>query len=607
MSYLPIHDYGIVGDMNSCALIGRNGSIDWACFPRFDSPSVFAAVLDDERGGRFQLEPASPYTASQAYLPETNVLETTFTTGAGVIALLDFMPLARPSEHEAPHELHRIVRGVSGEVEVRVLFQPRLGYASTETSLQTDRGGVVASGGSEHVALVSSIQLQVQAGADGGPAAIGAATLRAGDEHSLIAAWGRQRTPSLAAMDVHSKLARTTRIWEAMSAKLEYDGDWRDWVLRSFLALHLLIYEPSGAIVAAPTTSLPEWIGSGRNWDYRFSWLRDAAWTAGILFRLGDPHEGEAFMAWLTSQCSLDVERMQILHGISPESDMREVELPHLTGYRGSAPVRVGNDAAFHRQLDVFGELALSLVAYHKHHGDLTNEMWSLIHRIADLACQTWHMRDRSIWEVRGPERHFVYSKLMCWVALDRACSLAQAHGYEGPIDRWREQAERVKTDILEHGWSEERQSFVQHYETDAVDASALLIPFVGFLEADDARVASTVRRVQRELAEGPFVRRYRVEETDDGLEGEEGSFYILSFWLIGALLAIGAVDEAASLFDQVRETASPLGLFAEMYDAHHGIALGNFPQAFSHIGLIHTARNLSNVLRQTQAEELLS
>ncbi len=601
MAHGSIHDYGLIGDMNSCALVGVDGSVDWACFPRFDSPSVFAAILDPD-GGRFVIEPREEYASSHRYVEGTNVLETTFTTASGSFAVVDFMPLARPSQATAPHEIHRIVRGISGRVSVHAVFEPRLGYGEGATALRPGRHGAVAHREGESLALITDVPLRV---ADGKAEA--SFSVAPDERAAFVAAWDYKRTPSPRAMDSEAKLARTLRYWEAASAKLQYTGEWRDWILRSFLALHLLIYQPSGAIVAAPTTSLPEWIGGGRNWDYRFCWLRDAAWSVGVLFRLGDPHEGEAFVRWVVGQCQLGLEHMQILYGIAPESVLEERELPHLAGYRASPPVRVGNDAAFHRQLDVFGEVALSLSTYHKYHGDLTEEMWELVRRMADLAARAWHTEDRSIWEVRGPERHFVYSKVMCWVALDRASALVEAHGYEGPVEFWRAEAEKIKADVLANGWSDVKQSFVQHYGGESLDASALLIPFVGFLEAGDPRIASTVRAVQRELADGPFVRRYIPAETDDGLDCEEGAFYMLSFWLIGALLSIGEAEEAAQLFDAVRETAGPLGLFAEMIDPQARLPLGNYPQAFSHIGLIHTARNLSFALHSEQADPLLA
>ncbi len=607
MTYRPIHDYGIIGDMNSCALVSLGGAIDWACFPRFDSPSVFAAIVDDARGGRFAIEPRGEHTEAQQYLSESVVLETTFTTpDGGVATVTDFMTCAPAASKESPHEIVRIVRAVHGTVPMRLVFEPRFDYARTPTELQLVRNGAIARNGAERLALSTKLRLTLAPSDDGGQHAAAEFELREGDSVEIAAAYGVERVPSVGAVDAAAKLARTLRIGRAIASKIHYDGLWRDEVVRSFLTLHLLTYEPTGAIVAAPTTSLPECIGGERNWDYRYSWLRDSAWTVGVLFRLGDPHEGNAFVEWIVDQCQLGIESMQILYGISPESVLNEETLDHLRGYRNSAPVRIGNDAAMHKQLDVFGEVALSMATYHKHHGRLSEAAWGLVVRVADLASELWHHTDRGIWEVRGQEQHFVYSKLMCWVALDRASNMAETHGYDGSVARWRQEAEAVRADILANGWSEEKQSFVQAYGSDAVDASCLIMPFVGFLALDDPRLRSTIVRIRQELADGPFVRRYIPEETDDGFHDGEGSFYLLSFWLIGALLAIGEAGEAAALFAQVRGTANHLGLFAEMIDPETRTALGNFPQAFSHIGLIHTARNLSAHLRSADPREEL-
>ena len=607
MGYRHIHEYGIIGDMNSCALVSIDGSIDWACFPRLDSPSVFASILDDDKGGRFAIAPVGLHTVTQRYLPDTTILETTFTTDSGAVSVTDFMTMAAPRAEASPHEIVRVVRGIRGTVGMRVVFQPRLDYARGLTTLTPERHGMLAHNGEERLALITDLPVQVEEAPDGGEQASLAFDVQEGETLHLIAAYGVDRTPSVGAMDCEAKLARAHRVSEATVAKISYDGRWRDEIIRSFLTLHLLIYEPTGAIVAAPTTSLPEFIGGERNWDYRFSWLRDGAWVVDVLLRLGDPHEAKAFLDWIVSQCWLGLESMQILYGISPESELREVTLEHLEGYRGSAPVRIGNDAAFHRQLDVFGEVAISLAAYHKYQGALPDSAWGLLERVADLAADMWHLPDRGIWEVRGEEQHFVYSKMMCWVALDRAAHLGETLGHDGSVERWRDEAERIRDDILANGWSEEKQAFVQAYSGEAMDASALLMAFVGFLPQGDPRLRSTVKRVQQELAVGPFVRRYLASETDDGFEDGEGAFYMLSFWLIGALMSVGETDEAIAKFEELIETKNHLGLFAEMIDPATGEALGNFPQAFSHIGLIHTARNLSEALRTDEPQtELL-
>ena len=594
--------------MNSCALVSSGGSIDWACFPRFDSPSVFAAVLDDAKGGRCSLHPSGVHSSTQRYLPDTTVLETLHETGDGAATVRDFMTRAPARGPDAPHEIVRIVEGVRGSVTMRLEFQPRLDYARGETSLTLNRNGVLARHREGVLALVGDAPFTIEASADGGEQAVAEFTVQEGEQVELVLAFGMGRVPSISAMDCRSKLERAIRHDQASVAKLGYSGYLRDELVRSYLTLHMLIFEPTGAIVAAPTTSLPESLGGVRNWDYRYSWLRDSAWTLGILYRLGDPHEGEAFIDWVVDQCAISIESMQILFGIAPESELEEKELDHLEGYGRSSPVRIGNGAAFHRQLDVFGEVALSLAVFHRYSGNLSDKAWGLLKQMADLAAEMWHMEDRGIWEVRGPEQHFVYSKVMCWVALDRAAKLAEGHGFEGDVAYWRKQRDLIREEVLTRGWSDSKRSFVQAYDSEAVDASALLIPFLGFLPPDDPRIRSTVRRIQMELAHGPFVRRYRIDDTDDGLVGEEGAFYILSFWLIGALMTIGETQEALSYFHEVFATASHLGLFAEMHDPATGRALGNFPQAFSHIGFIHTVRNINEMMRsQSYEEELLA
>ncbi|MCY4448747.1 MAG: glycoside hydrolase family 15 protein [Chloroflexi bacterium] len=606
MPYLPIHEYGLIGDMNSCALVSSGGSIDWACFPRFDSPSVFAAVLDDAKGGRCSLSGQGTYSARQRYLPDTTVLETLYEAEHGAASVCDFMTRAPARSPDAPHEIIRMIEGVRGSIGMRLVFQPRLDYARGETTLSVTRNGVLASHPEGVLALVSDLPFTIEPAGDGGEQAVAEFTVREGERVEFTLAFGLRRLPSISTMDCRNKLERAMRHDEASVAKLGYSGYLRDEVVRSYLTLHMLIFEPTGAIVAAPTTSLPESLGGVRNWDYRYSWLRDSAWTLGILYRLGDPHEGEAFIDWVVDQCAMSIESMQILFGIAPESELEELELDHLEGYARSSPVRIGNGAAFHRQLDVFGEVALSLAVFHRYSGNLSDKAWGLLKQMADLAAEMWHMEDRGIWEVRGPEQHFVYSKVMCWVALDRAVKLAEGHGFEGDIEHWRRQRDLVREEVLDKGWSDSKRSFVQAYGSEAVDASALLIPFLGFLPPDDPRIRTTVRRIQMELSDGPFVRRYRVEDTDDGLVGEEGAFYILSFWLIGALMTIGETQEALTYFNKVFATANHLGLFAEMHDPITGQALGNFPQAFSHIGFIHTAKNINEMMRsQTYEEEL--
>jgi len=596
MSYRPIHDYGVIGDMNSAALVSLDGSIDWVCFPRFDSPSVFAAILDHTKGGRFAISPDGAFTSTQRYRYETTVLETTFTTNNGSVTVIDFMTNASVHRADAPHEIVRIVRGDRGAVRMHAEFQPRLDYARSQTSLAAGPPGITAQNGEHRLSLLTSSPFVIEPAPDGGQRAVTEFDLAAGQSVDMVVAYGSPQLKLLSPEEVQGKLAHSVQIAHDIVAGLNYPGRWHDEVIRSVLTLHLLTYDPTGAIIAAPTTSLPEFIGGERNWDYRYSWLRDSAWTVGILYRVGDAREGEEYVDWLAQHCWLGIDAMQILYGISPDSELNEYELEHLEGYRGASPVRVGNGAAFHRQHDVFGEIVLSLATYHRFHGPLSKEAWDLVAMVADLAAASWRLPDNGMWEVRGQQQHFVSSKIMCWVALDRAAKLGEAHGKTDNIAAWRAAAEEVRADVFADSWSETKQAFVQAYGTDALDASALLIPFVGFLPPDDPRIRSTVRAVQRKLADGPFVRRYIPEETDDGFSDREGAFFILSFWLVGALASIGEHDEAQRLFGELLSKANHVGLFAEMWDPAASQALGNFPQAFSHIGFIHTARNLSDL-----------
>ena len=595
MAYKPIDQYGLIGDMNSAALVGTDGSIDWCCFPRFDSPSVFAAILDDKKGGRFQIAPTAPDAAvHQAYLPDTNILSTQFSTPTGELTLIDFMPLSNgDSSLKSPHEIHRIVRCTAGSVEVRCAFQPRLDYARARTSLSRIRGGVMARGSHQVLSLCSQVPLEI---GDGDASAH--FTLRHGEEAVFVLCYGHRAPHKVDTYRTHQKFDETKVYWEVMASGITYDGMWRDEVVRSFLLLRLMIYEPTGAIIAAPTTSLPERINGSRNWDYRHAWLRDSSFTMDVLYRMGHTEDAAQHLRWLLDQCNVTNGRTRIVYGVSPRSSLRETTLDHLEGYRGSRPVRIGNGAARHLQLDVFGEVILGIYALHRDGGVITDDAWSLVENFAEVVCKNWQLKDRGVWEVRGPKQHFVYSKIMCWAALDRAVRLAEALGRDGDVGHWRQVAETVKNEVLQHGWSERKQAFVQRYDSDTLDASNMVIPFIRFLPPDDSRILSTIEAISRELSDGPFVRRYNPEETPDGLEGEqEGAFTLLSFWLIGSLVYTGQIDKAKEYFEQMLGCANHLGLFAEMIDPTTKELLGNFPQAYSHIGLIHTARNLSRAL----------
>ncbi len=597
MAYKAISDYGLIGDMHSAALVGLDGSIDWACMPRFDSPSIFAAILDENKGGHFQIVPSGTYESTQRYLPDTNVLETTFITPTGRVTLTDFMPTSptRSADH-VPHEIHRIVVCVEGTVDLMAIFQPRFDYARVETELEVFPHGVLASNAGETLVLSTDVPMTL-----GTSAAEGEFTLPKGDSATFIAAYGRATPMAVRAGRSAYRLEHTKEMWERIVTELDWTGMWRDEVVRSFLVLHLLMYAPTGAIVAAPTTSLPEAIGGERNWDYRYCWLRDSAFTLGVLFLVGDLQDARHFLNWLIEMSADHVNsgQFQVLYGITEDSDTKEVTLDHLEGYQGSQPVRIGNGAVDQLQLDVFGEVILSINTYMRYGGYISGQIWSIVNDYAEMTCKSWHLPDRSIWEVRGHERHFTYSKAMCWAALDKAIEIGTATGHKSKLAKWRRVADQIKAEVLTRGWNEEKQAFVQSYDSDVMDASSLILTWTGLLPPDDPRIQSTIARTVEELGSGPFVNRYKVDEADDGLKGEEGALTMLSFWLIGGLMSSGKIEQAKSLFEEMLGYSNHLGLFSEMIDPVTKEALGNFPQAFSHIGLIHTARNLSWALSQ--------
>ena len=594
MAYKPISDYGIIGDMHSAAVVGLDGSIDWLCFPRFDSPSVFAAILDDAKGGRFRLCPAGRYEIEQRYLTDTNILSTTFTTESGQVEVQDLMPI-KENARESDYEVLRIVRGVRGSVEMTCLFQPRLDYARGRTELRAAPGGVVAEKDGARLSLASPVDLTIEDGD-----AQGVFTVREGEELVFQLQWDADRPPSTAGW--RERLEFTISEWRAVVDDHTYEGRWQAEVRRSILALHLLIYLPTGAIVAAATTSLPEWIGGDRNWDYRFCWIRDAAFTLDVLHRLGHIGETVRFMEWLTEFCQSCGVHLQPLYGVHYEEDLTETTLDHLEGYRGSKPVRIGNGAATQLQMDIFGEVMVALATFHRAGGKITGPMWTTIESFVNAVINNWRRPGRGLWEMRGKPRHFVNSKVMCWLAMDRAIALAEALQKPVDLESWRALREEIHADVLANGWNERLQSFVQYYGADYTDAALLMMPMVGFLPPEDPRMRSTVRRIREELEVNGLLRRYPPDLTDDGFGSEEGIFIMCTFWLVGYLTFIGELDEARELFERVLTAGNHLGLFSEMVDPVTGEALGNFPQALTHVSLIHSARNLDLALRERKA-----
>ena len=596
MGFKPISDYGIVGNMLSAALVGTDGSIDWCCLPRFDSPSIFAAILDDEKGGRFHIKPQMPFQSHQAYLPNTNVLETTLDTETGTATLIDFMPCYRTSQNRLVQfqETHRVVECTKGEVALEVVFEPRLNYARGDTLISTSKYGVTARQGAETLALSSPIPFAIHV-----DRAIGRFTLEQGQRVEFILRHGSDQPRPPGIYDSTGKLERTIAYWREQAEGCVFSGPWREAIVRSYLVLHLLVYSATGAIVAAATTSLPEQIGGERNWDYRYTWLRDASLTLNAFFHLGHIEEANGFMNWLMSVCDRCGVKAQILYDIDFEDPLKEQELDHLRGYRDSRPVRIGNDAYRQLQLDVFGEVLEAAHNYLDMAGRTTRRNWRLLESFVNAACENWHRPDNGIWEVRGGPYHFVHSKLMCWVAVDRGIKMAEKLGHKKNLGRWRKTALDIRDDILARGWNPEKRAFTQHYDTQALDASSLLMPLFGFLPVSDGRMKSTIERTVEELGWNGLLRRYRTEETDDGLSGAEGAFLMCSFWLVRNLLRLGRLEEAMALYQRLLSYSNHLGLFSEMVDPTSGEALGNFPQAFTHLAVIITGLEVTQAMQQ--------
>ena len=586
--YPPISAYALVGDMHTAALVALNGSIDWCCLPRFDSPSVFAAILDAAKGGSFQIAPSGRYTAEQRYLPATAVVVTTFRTeDGGVVELTDFMPVGRPEPNGRRAELHRRVCCTRGEAEVVVRFRPRFDYGASATLLFPRANGVIATDGDdESLALAAprSIWWHLE-----NATAHATLKLAAGEEHWFVLRYDDDEVNPLASYDSDACLAETIAFWDRWVAKITYEGPYRVAVERSAITLKLMCYEPTGAIVAAPTMSLPEELGGIRNWDYRYSWLRDSAFVLYSFHVLGHYDEADRFMSFLKriTRKATDA-HLQIMYGIDGRRELTERTLEHLEGYRRSAPVRVGNGAYDQVQLDVYGEVLETAWLWSRHH-TISEGTWATLQRLVDWIADHWTMRDSGIWEVRAGPQHYVLSKVMCWVALDRGIRLAQKFDLPANLDRWRRERDAVHADVMARGWSEEKQSFVQYYGTDALDASNLIIPMVHFLPRDHPRVVGTVMATLRELTsdDQELVFRYR---NDDGLPGEEGVFSICTFWLAETLAMCGDMERAERIFQRMLRHANHVGLYSEELHPTSGEFLGNFPQAFTHIALINCA-----------------
>ncbi|PWT97247.1 MAG: glucoamylase [Terriglobia bacterium] len=602
MSYQPIADYGVIGDLHTVALVGKNGCIDWCCLPRFDSPSVFGAILDENKGGCFRLC-STGGEVKQIYLPNTNVLVTRFLSEEGMAEVIDFMAVGRESGGETEQQwrqLVRIAKAIRGPAKFLLECRPAFDYGRARAEVHLDAGGCSAlfSSGAQEFALKSAYPLRRQA--DGVTAEF---VLPAGEEATFVLRHREGRAdPALSEPPADGKqlLTETTRFWRGWMAHSQYHGRWRETVGRSALLLKLLTYLPSGAIVAAPTTSLPEQIGGVRNWDYRYTWVRDAAFTVYSLIRLGYTEEAAAFAGYMQARAAEPEGEngpLNVMYGIDGRHDLREETLDHLEGYRGSRPVRIGNAAAGQFQLDIYGELMDSLYLCDKYATPFSYDMWKVVEGLLDWVARNWEQTDKSIWEVRGDSRDFTYSKLQCWVALDRGLRLARKRSLPVSGKCWERERDRIYSTIMNKAWNEQRGAFTQYFGSDAVDASTLLMPLMRFISPTDPRMIATIGRVQQELAEDSLVQRYQIgKAAQDGLPGSEGFFTACSFWLVEAMARAGYAEEAQLLFEKLLSFANHLGLFSEEISPK-GELLGNFPQALTHLALISAAYNLDRAL----------
>lgn len=586
----PIEDYGLIGNMLSAALVARDGSIDWLCLPRFDSAACFAALLGDSSNGRWLIAPAAGARTTRAYVEGTAVLETCFTTDDGAATVTDFMPL---SEDDEKVDLVRIVRGVRGSVRMHMELVLRFNYGQAVPWVRRRDYGLTAVAGPDAIELHTDVQLvgrDLRTFAD--------FTVQAGEAVPFTLSYHRSHKAPHFVPDRLESLERTVEWWREWSSHCRFVCDkpeWSDAVRRSLITLKLLTFDPTGGIVAAPTTSLPEHIGGPRNWDYRFCWIRDSTFTLYALLNAGYREEAAAWRRWLLRAAAGSPEQLHIMYGIAGERWLPEIEVPWLPGYEASRPVRIGNKAVEQRQLDVYGEVMDVMHAGREASLSPLDEAWKVQKSLLRHVEQVWREPDQGIWEVRGPARAFTHSRLMCWVAFDRGLKSCEHFDYEGSIDRWQGVRDQIHRDICEHGYDRERNTFVQHYGGRALDASLLLIPQTGFLPADDPRFRGTVEAIERELLHEGFVRRYSTDEVDDGVGGDEGAFLACSFWLADAYAMLGRLDDATALFERLLGVRNDLGLMAEEYDPVARRLLGNFPQGFSHIGLVNTAFNLVN------------
>jgi GH15 family glucan-1,4-alpha-glucosidase len=592
-----LEDYGLIGDLESAAIVGREGGVDWLCLPRFDSASCFSAVVGDERHGRWLVAPAGEIrSTSRRYRPGTLVLETDFEVADGAVRVIDFMP----GRGSGPPRVMRIVEGLRGTVPMRMDLALRPDYGSITPWVDAAADGIVATAGPDAFRLSTPLPLSIEHGSVRSDFVI-----VPGARERLTLTWhlSYEQTPPVE--DADSALARTEAWWREWSGRCSYEGEYRDDVLTSLIALKAMTSEQTGAVIAAPTTSLPEEIGGVRNWDYRYSWLRDSVLALEALLDAGYTEEAVAYRDYLLRVGTGDPAAIQIMYGVGGERRLIEFELPHLPGYEGSGPVRIGNAASEQFQLDVYGEVAAVMSLAVERLGRIEPRLWPRWRAIVDYVETIWRRPDDGIWEARGPQRHYTYSKVMAWVVFDRAVRVAERFGMEAPAERWAAIRDEIHAEVCEQGYDPERHTFTQYYGSKELDASVLNIPIVGFLPGDDERVTGTIDAVWRELGRDSFVSRYSTAETDDGLPGDEGQFLACSFWLVNALARNGRVEDARTLFERLIGLSNDLGLLAEEYDVARGRQVGNFPQAFSHLTLILAARAIATAQERATAAAL--
>jgi GH15 family glucan-1,4-alpha-glucosidase len=604
--YPPISDYALIGDCRAAGLVARDGSLDWLCFPRFDSPSIFAALLESEAGGRFRIRPVGPFRTERRYLPGTNVLETIFRTPEGAVVLRDLLVVASEETQRAElipeHEVLRELEGLDGEVTLEVLYTPRPDYGRRRPTLEP-RGalGLWCAAGDAALVLRSELPLAV---ASDGHGAQGGARIRAGERKYLSLSYSQDAPAVIPLLGeaARRRRERSADWWRAWAARCAYQGPYRDAVVRSALVLKLMAYAPSGAVVAAPTTSLPEKLGGVRNWDYRYCWLRDAAFTLRALFALDYQEEANAFLSWMLHATRLTSPELQVVYDVYGEAHLPEVELSHLEGYAGARPVRLGNDAHSQLQLDVYGEVLDAVARFARRGGRVDRDTIGLLDGLGHTVCKRWREPDEGIWEGRSGRSHHTHSKVLCWVALDRLLGMHANGQIQVCADRFRAEREAIRAAIEAHGYNPRLESYTRTFDGDTVDASLLVLPLYGYVDGTHPRMRATCARIHERLARDGLVYRYQAD-TDDGLPSGEGAFGICSFWAVECVARGGDVGSATQAFERLLGYANDVGLFAEEIDPDDGAALGNFPQAFTHVGLINAALTLA----ECQEERMLA